>query len=611
MKPVFHLVKSVTHCKRLFYFVEMKIYLVIGFLWTAIMGSCHLYAQDSLQVANAKKATKKIEQALEKKDPVSLAQGYESLADNYQSLNDFSKAEEFYEKARKSYEGVNDRVNARRITRKLAQVQEKQNKIQAAAKNYQYAIEPAMGKNDRSSNDLKRIKSRSLVAKEQAIKENISLSKNNDAELATGYEQLAEINVQQNNFDDAEQNLSRAYNISKANAPQKAVEFNQRQADLYVSQNNFDKAIETKKKVLKEDFVQQNTQKKIQQMQELASIYAKSSDIKNAVDSYKKAYEIAVDKGYTLEAKKSVEKLDSLYALQKNTEYSLTLHRNFLTKLPDLVANDQSLISRSVFQETESKIMQLEKEKQLQDTLIQKTNRYNTLLIVIVLLLLLSLAGIIYSLKKSKRKSQKIALQSLRREMNPHFIFNSLNSVNQFISQNDERAANRYLTNFSKLMRGIMENSNQDFISFHEELEVLEHYLTLEKSRFKEKFDFEVIVDEHLETENMTIPGMLIQPFLENAIWHGLRYKEEKGKLELRFKKENRKLKIEIEDNGIGIQNSQSFKTKHQRENKSRGMKNTLERIELLNSLYRKNIQCIINDKPNGNGVLVSIEIDV
>ena len=201
-------------------------------------------------------------------------------------------------------------------------------------------------------------------------------------------------------------------------------------------------------------------------------------------------------------------------------------------------------------------------------------------------------------------------MQSLRREMNPHFIFNSLNSVNQFIATNNELEANQYLTKFSKLMRGVMENSKEDFIPFHEELELLKNYLALEKSRFQDKFDYEISVDEHLNSQNLQIPGMLIQPFLENAIWHGLRYKNEKGFLKLNFQKSNNQLNIKIEDNGIGIKESKNQKTEHQKNRNGRGMKNTLERIKLLNDLYEKNISCEVLDKENGAGVLVTLKMN-
>jgi len=118
----------------------------------------------------------------------------------------------------------------------------------------------------------------------------------------------------------------------------------------------------------------------------------------------------------------------------------------------------------------------------------------------------------------SKRANQLLALKSLRSQMNPHFIFNALNSVNQFISQNDERAANKFLSEFSRLMRLVMENSQEDFISLQKEEEIISLYVKLEHYRFRDKFDFEITGLDKLEKETIEIPPMLIQPYIENAV---------------------------------------------------------------------------------------------
>lgn len=193
--------------------------------------------------------------------------------------------------------------------------------------------------------------------------------------------------------------------------------------------------------------------------------------------------------------------------------------------------------------------------------------------------------------------------------MNPHFIFNSLNSINQFIAQKDELSANSYLTKFSILMRGVMENSKDDFITLDKEIKVLDNYLQLEKNRFSDKFNFELIVDEKLtETDEITIPSMLIQPFIENAIWHGLRYVSIIGWLNVRFDLESNEIKVTIEDNGVGIEKSKELKTKHQSQHKGRGMSNTEERIKLLNELYHMKIRYTIEDKQGlEKGVKVTI----
>lgn len=323
----------------------------------------------------------------------------------------------------------------------------------------------------------------------------------------------------------------------------------------------------------------------------------------------KNAYDIALQKGHTLEAQKSVKKLDSLYNISENTDASVKLYRNFLGKLPDLVSKDRSLVDNKILEDTEQKISQLLQEKKLKDELIRKKNIFNYSLIGVLVLLTGLIIFIFRTLKKVQIKNKKIALQSLRREMNPHFIFNSLNSVNHFIATNNELEANQYLTKFSKLMRGVMENSSEDFIPFQQELDLLLNYLALEKTRFADKFDYEIEVDESLNTQNLKVPGMLIQPFLENAVWHGLRYRTDKGFLSLKFTKNNDLLKITIKDNGIGIEESKKQKTEHQKTREGRGMKNTLERIRLLNDLYKKNIICTVKDSENGVFVEVSMII--
>ncbi|OCA72929.1 tetratricopeptide repeat-containing sensor histidine kinase [Chryseobacterium arthrosphaerae] len=574
-----------------------------------------LVAQDTTRVSKVLNSAAKLKKAVDKNDNKGVADTYVGMANDYYNQGNYAKSEEYLIKAKNIYQNLNDKKNLEITTRKLAQSQEKQNKITPAISNYSMAAQ--MGYSEKSkavnANDVARLSSPSPELRAEAIQNNISLSKkeNEQADLAESYSQLAEVNIQQKDVSRAEENLNNAYKISKKEAPQQALAINQKLADLYVENKNFDKAIEAKKTVLKEDFVKENSQEKVNQIQELADIYIKKNDPEEAVSLLKNAYGIALNKGHTMEAQRSVKKLDSLYAISGNTDASVQLYRDFLGKLPDLVSKDRSLVDNKILEDTEQRISQLEKEKELKDELIRKKNVFNYSLIA-ALILLTGLIFIIFrTLKKVQIKNKKIALQSLRREMNPHFIFNSLNSVNHFIATNNELEANQYLTKFSKLMRGVMENSTEDFIPFQQELDLLQNYLALEKTRFADKFDYEIEVDENLNLQSQQVPGMLVQPFLENAIWHGLRYRTEKGFLKLSFEKDDQYLKITIEDNGIGIEESKKQKTRHQKTREGRGMKNTLERVQLLNDLYKKDITCSVKDKDNNGGVLVTIRINL
>jgi tetratricopeptide (TPR) repeat protein len=586
----------------------MKILQVFVFLFLLIFGNM-LYSQSANVVKEVQAESKKLSKAVDTKNESAEADSYYNIGETFYNNGNFPKSEEYFIKSKNIYEKLNDKQNLEKVTRKLAQSQENQNKLKSAVSNYEKASNIGFSKSKKflNSNDASRLSSPVAENKAEAIQNNIAISEkeNNREDLAAGYSQMADVNMEQKNIPKAEENLNNAYRISKDQAPQQALAINQKLTNFYVENKNFDKAIEAKKSVLKEDFVKDNSQKKVEQIQELAEIYIKKNDPEEAIVLLKNAYDIALNKGHTLEAQKSVKKLDSLYSISENTAASVSLYRDFLGKLPDLVSKDRSLVDNKILEDTEQRISQLEQEKKLKDELIRKKNIFNYGLIAALVVLSALIFFIYRTLKKVQIKNKKIALQSLRREMNPHFIFNSLNSVNQFIATNNELEANQYLTKFSKLMRGVMENSAEDFIPFHQELDLLQNYLALEKTRFTDKFDYEISVDENLNQQNLQIPGMMVQPFLENAIWHGLRYRTEKGFLKLSFLKENQHLKITIEDNGIGIEESKKLKTDHQKNREGRGMKNTLERIRLLNDLYKKNIVCSIKDSENG--VLVEI----
>ena len=195
--------------------------------------------------------------------------------------------------------------------------------------------------------------------------------------------------------------------------------------------------------------------------------------------------------------------------------------------------------------------------------------------------------------------------------MNPHFIFNSLNSVNGFIAQKDERSANKYLSEFSKLMREVLEYSQNDFIPLAKELAVLRLYLNLEHFRFKTHFDYTINCPDSIDLENYQIPPMLLQPFIENAIWHGLRYRSTKGELTINFEEVSDGLEITISDNGIGRQQSKAVKTPQQRKMKSTGLKNVNDRLTIIRRVFQKELSVSIDDldPSTGEGTAVKVKI--
>ena len=399
--------------------------------------------------------------------------------------------------------------------------------------------------------------------------------------------------------------------VTVKDQPEEAFKIKKGIASALVADNQTEKAIEVNKQLVAEAR-NVNTRAEVQQLQTLSNALLEANKKEEGIKTLKEAYELAIDNGQTIDAKNSLELLVQQYKKDKQPQKALEVYADFMNKLEPLVRADSTLIDEKFFQVQEDKILQLEKERELKDALIVKQNKFNYVLsgvVVLIFIFLLFIAKALYSIKK---KNKRIALQSLRREMNPHFIFNSLNSVNQFIAQNNELEANKYLSSYSKLMRNIMENSNKDFISLTTEIEQMKEYLDLEYMRFHDKFEYKIEVDEGIDSDALFIPNMLIQPQLENAIWHGLRYKEGIGLLTLKVVQGNNCLYAIVEDNGIGLTRSKELKTKHQREHNSRGLTNTYERINLLNSLYSTNISIDITEKEGEEtGVIVSLRFPI
>lgn len=203
---------------------------------------------------------------------------------------------------------------------------------------------------------------------------------------------------------------------------------------------------------------------------------------------------------------------------------------------------------------------------------------------------------------------------ALQAQMNPHFIFNSLNSIQSYIANNENDKANRFLAKFSRLIRAMLNNSRSAKITLQEEIDSLTLYLELEKMRFKEKFDFEIMVDEDLDPSEIKLPPLLIQPYLENAIIHGLAQTRSQGKINLYYLLDGNYLLATVTDNGIGIEQSKKQKSGKESLHKSVGMSITQKRLEILdegNSDKKVKIEEIKDRMNEVLGTKVEVKIKV
>lgn len=242
-----------------------------------------------------------------------------------------------------------------------------------------------------------------------------------------------------------------------------------------------------------------------------------------------------------------------------------------------------------------------------------------------IVLVSLVLAALLLVRRISRRKErnrmkhiqqlQQLELKALRSQMNPHFIFNTLNAVQKYILENDKEASYRYLTRFSKLIRGFLENSRQTTISLQHELDLLRAYMEMETLRFRNKFSYEIEIDPNLDTTSVYIPSMLIQPYVENAIWHGIQHKKSNGFVKLSVQDlGGNVMKCRILDNGIGRKKAGEIESASGSQHQPVGMTITQQRLELINQRLKQAVSVNyidIAEDSNGAGTGTIVELIV
>jgi LytS/YehU family sensor histidine kinase len=181
--------------------------------------------------------------------------------------------------------------------------------------------------------------------------------------------------------------------------------------------------------------------------------------------------------------------------------------------------------------------------------------------------------------------------------MNPHFIFNALSSIHSLMNPKDVNRASDYLGSFSRLLRSSLESSREEYILLEDEISSMKNYMDLQRLRYDEKFDYKINVDRAIDLNAAIIPPMLIQPFIENAIEHGIKHKEEPGNIHIRFKLDDKKISCEIEDNGIGREKAWDVEYAKKGKHKSLATEIIRDRIKILNKKLKHKINLIIIDK--------------
>lgn len=353
----------------------------------------------------------------------------------------------------------------------------------------------------------------------------------------------------------------------------------------------------------------------------IAEALKNKGDLQGAIRHLKEALTNAEDIGATELKRDAHLSLSECYELQRNTSAALSEYKIY-TRLSDSLLNQEKINNMNEMQvryETEKKEQEIEILKQKNEidqleitTQHQKIRQQQHFIIISIVILLLIVTILLllfnrYRLKqiaikeKSERKALQLESRLLRTQMNPHFLFNSLNSIQSYISEADTFMAETYLSKFARLIRNILEHSRKNMVPLEDDLDSLKLYLAIEQLRFKNGFDFYIHMTEDLAQEEYFIPPMMIQPFVENAIIHGIRHKNGQGRIDIRLETDNELLTCEIVDNGVGRKFAEEIRQKNGKR-PSLGMQVTEERIEVLRREMNRGAEIKIIDLKNENG---------
>ncbi len=516
-------------------------------------------------------------------------------------------------------------------------------------KNYQKSLEIYNDLEDKTLNNWQQIEKQEglgdvfleqnkIKLATQSFKQGLKIAETNNIKpkITDLNSKLGDSYSESGNKTEAESYFTNSINLASKENKAKALEQKIKIADFQNTNRAFDKEIQLRKEIIKDidaiekDSVITNESPLTKQKQnyKIGNAYFLKNNLDEAIPYLEESIEEADKKEDLIVKKDATKKLADVFVASGNFEKAKEAFNAYTEAVDQLYIKKEQEISQAArisksIAEKQNRILSLENDRQLtlsQMQLSDEKNKRQQLIIYSLiggLFLLVVLAYLMYKyIKQQKLANNLLALKSLRSQMNPHFIFNALNSVNSFIATNDERTANKYLSDFSKLMRAVLENSEEDFIPLQKEIQLIELYTKLEHFRFKDKFDYEISVEETIDIEAYKIPPMLLQPYIENAVWHGLRYKEDKGILDIKIcKKQKDQIEITIADNGIGRKKSKALKTENQKKHNSKGLGNIKKRVTILNEMYKDKVDINIEDnqlnsEDVGTKVIVTLKKD-
>ncbi|MBA3683162.1 MAG: histidine kinase [Bacteroidetes bacterium] len=359
----------------------------------------------------------------------------------------------------------------------------------------------------------------------------------------------------------------------------------------------------------------------------LSNIYKKTKQYKKAIFYAEEAQKMYIQTHHENRIQNGNKMLYQLHKLTGNHKKALEKYELFISMDDSIQSkkDEKHVLEAELKYQFEKKelLVKIAAEKKINELNLlaeRKNTRKNTILIIMASALLLFITGacfLYYYYRQrniiQEQKNNLLKQKLLLSQMNPHFIFNSLNAIQNYIFKKNVFQAGVYLSQFAEMIRMILEFSRKDYITLESELKFLDNYLKLQQLRFENKFDYQLIIDKEIDAETTLLPPMMAQPFIENAVEHGIFYKTSKGNINVNFHKNNNQLVYTIEDDGVGLDQTKKIKLQKGQKHESLAMVITNERIqELYNNPKKQNVIDLIDKKDlnlNLTGVMVKFSI--
>ncbi len=348
----------------------------------------------------------------------------------------------------------------------------------------------------------------------------------------------------------------------------------------------------------------------------IGATYLNINELGRALSNLQNAYALSLRIGSKFQVEESSRLMGALYEKRGDYERGLAFFKT-AAAYRDSMINEKNMHHMATMEaifdsdRQRSRIEELNTQTIEQRSLLERQRWMLTAAFAMFLVLSLVVILVVHQLRlKGRYRNLKHQQRLLRSQMNPHFIFNALSAIQVFVLENDIEKSTRFLSDFAKLMRQVLRSTNEDYISLEDEKSILNYYLELQRLRFMSPFEFSIHVDETLHSCRTMIPPMITQPFVENAIEHGIRPLGGEGKVDITFRHSGSQMIVEVEDNGIGIEKSKEM-NKSGRGHESMAIDITRERLEVIRRDSGGKVGLEIIDKkqvnPFDKGTLVRI----